>query len=185
MDTSASLLERLQRSPDDDESWRRLDDIYRPLIARWLRADPTLGADIDDLTQEILAVVFRELPRFQRERVGSFREWLRTIAAYRVQGHYRSRRAREHGALTDLADDKSDLARRWDDEHNTHVLRRLLDLLHGEFNATQVQAFRRVFFDEAKPAAVASELGVSIDVVYLAKSRILKWLREVGKGLLD
>ena len=35
MQTSASLLERLRTAPDD-VSWRRLDDLYRPLIRRWL-----------------------------------------------------------------------------------------------------------------------------------------------------
>lgn len=185
MQTSTSLLEHLQQSPHDDAAWRRLDAIYRPLIARMLQSDPTLGADADDLTQDILAVVVRELPGFRRERAGSFRKWLRTIAAYRLQAYYRARRGRRHDPLVDLADDRSELSRVWDAEHNAHVVRRLLDLVTAEFSPVHVQAFRRLVFDAAKPHEVAAELGLTLDAVYLAKSRILRWLREVGKGLLD
>jgi RNA polymerase sigma-70 factor (ECF subfamily) len=87
--------------------------------------------------------------------------------------------------LADLADDRSELARRWDREHNEHVVRRLLEMMADEFNDLHLRAFRRVVLDEARPAAVAEELGVSVNVVLLARSRILQRLREVAKGLLE
>ena len=55
MDTPLSLIERL-RDPTDAASWRRLVDLYSPLIRRWLRR--TLQeADEDDLVQEILGAM--------------------------------------------------------------------------------------------------------------------------------
>ena len=63
MQTSISLLERLRTQPDKT-AWRRLHDLYRPLIRRWLLRDPTLRDETEDLLQEVLAVVVRELPRF-------------------------------------------------------------------------------------------------------------------------
>ena len=63
METSASLLERLRTAPDE-AAWRRLDDLYRPLIRRWLQRDPTLGEEADDITQEVMSVLVRELRRF-------------------------------------------------------------------------------------------------------------------------
>jgi RNA polymerase sigma-70 factor (ECF subfamily) len=192
VETSTSLLDRLRERPDE-EAWRRLDDLYRPLIRRWLLRDPSLGEDAEDLAQEILTVVCRELPGFQRQRAGSFRRWLRTITAYRLKGYYRARQSRRHalgpgaaeGPLLDLADDRSELARRWDEEHNDHVVRRLLEMLAGEFNDTHLRAFRRVVLEEARPAEAAEELGVSVNVVLLARSRILHRLRELGQGLLE
>ena len=62
METSASLLERLRTAPDET-AWRRLDDLYRPLIRRWLRRDPSLGDEAEDITQDVMAVLVRELPR--------------------------------------------------------------------------------------------------------------------------
>jgi len=91
METSPSLLERLwdQR---DEEAWRRLDDLYRPLVLSWLRRDPSLGAETDDLVQEVMSVLVRELPGLHRQRTGSFRRWLREITVHRLQAYYRERR---------------------------------------------------------------------------------------------
>ena len=35
METSASLLDHLTGAPTDDD-WRRLDDLYRPLLRAWV-----------------------------------------------------------------------------------------------------------------------------------------------------
>jgi RNA polymerase sigma factor (sigma-70 family) len=193
METSASLLDRLRSSPNH-ESWKRLDDLYRPLILRWLRRDSSLGEeDANDLVQEILTFVWKELRGFERRRAGSFRAWLRSITALRVKGHYRGKKARplalggneDDGPLAGLADEHSELSRRWDQEHNEHVVSQMLSQVAGEFNETDLRAFRRQVFDQASPEDVAAELGVPVNVVYLAKSRILKRLRKIGEGLLD
>src|SRR5205823_682766 len=78
METSVSLLERLQTQPDE-AAWQRLDRIYRPLIRAWVLRDPALRQDADDLAQEVMSVLVRELPRFRRQLPGSFRAWLRAV----------------------------------------------------------------------------------------------------------
>ena len=103
METSASLLERIRTSPDE-AAWQRLDNLYRPLIRRWLLRDASLGEEVEDVAQEIMSVLIRELPRFQRRRCGSFRHWLRTIAAHRLGAFYRSRQHRPLALGCSLAD---------------------------------------------------------------------------------
>jgi hypothetical protein len=46
----------------DEATWRRLDDLYRPLIGRWLLRDPSLREEADDVIQEVMDVLVRELP---------------------------------------------------------------------------------------------------------------------------
>jgi RNA polymerase sigma-70 factor (ECF subfamily) len=192
METSASLLQRLRDCPDE-ASWQRLDDLYRPLICRWLRRDPTLGDEAEDLAQEILSVLVREVSGFRRQRTGSFRRWLRTITFHRLQWFQRNRRHRpqpvggppEQSPLAQLADPASEMSQIWDREHDEHVIRRLLELLEQEFEADTLAAFRRVVFDEVKPAQVAVEMGKSVNAVLLAKSRVLQRLRQEAEDLLD
>src|SRR5687768_3794012 len=77
--TSTTLLSRLQAC-SDQESWQQWLEVYEPLIRNWLRQFAECGADHEDVVQEVLAVVVRKLPEFQRrDQVGSFRSWLRTI----------------------------------------------------------------------------------------------------------
>jgi RNA polymerase sigma-70 factor (ECF subfamily) len=192
METSASLLERVRAGPDE-AAWQRLDDLYRPLIRRWVLRDPTLGAEAEDLVQEVMVVLVRELPGFERRRTGSFRRWLRTITAYRLAAHYRSRRGRplalgappQECPLAQLADPDSELSRLWDEEHDRHVLRRLLDLIEPLFEPSTLAAFRRVAFDGMAPARAAQELGLTLNAVLLAKSRVLSRLRQEAEGLID
>ena len=57
--------------------------------------------------------------------------------------------------------------------------------VQGDFVATTWQAFRRHVL-ESKPAPrVAEELGLSLNSVLLAKSRVLKRLRRELAGLVD
>jgi RNA polymerase sigma-70 factor (ECF subfamily) len=192
METSVSLLERL-RTTSDEAAWRRLDDIYRPLIRRWLLRYPKLGEDAEDVVQDVMHVLVRELPGFHRQRNGSFRRWLRTITAHRVLAHHRARQSRpqalgmplEECPLAQLSDPNSELSLLWDQEHDRYVLRRLLELIEPLFEATTLAAFRRVVFDEVRPAQVATELGMSVNAVLLAKSRVLSTLRQEAEGLID
>src|SRR5262245_22534696 len=87
--TSASLLERIRASPNAD-SWQHLVAIYDPLVRGWLRRHVLAEHDVDDVTQEVLAVVVRRLPEFRHNgRVGAFRTWLKTITANCLRDHWR------------------------------------------------------------------------------------------------
>ena len=192
-ETSFSLLHRLRTQPDAN-SWRQLVDLYTPLIHGWLRRHSIAAADADDLTQEVMAVVVRELPEFQHnQQRGAFRNWLRTVTIHRLRVLWRSRQHRPIATggsdflkvLDELEDPTSALTQRWDQEHDQHVARRLMELVEPHFEATTWRAFRRVVMDGMKARVVAGELGISVNAVLLAKSRVLSRLRQEMQGLTD
>lgn len=185
--THASLLERL-RSPGDAQAWRRWLDLYTPLIRGWLGRHGLQPADVDDVSQQILAVVVRDLPEFHHNgRPGAFRSWLRALTVNRLREHWRAQRRADGGeALLDqLADPASDLSRQWDRDHDRHVLGRLCDLVAADFHPTTWQAFRLVALDGVAPDQAANQLGVTVNAVFIAKSRVLARLRQEGRELLD
>ena len=192
METSVSLLARLSNLPTDPD-WQRLFDLYQPLLPSWaLRAGAT-DADADDLVQETLTVVVRELATFDRGRAGAFRSWLRAILANRLRDFFRARRARPiaTGAsdfldrLDELEAPDSALSKQWDREHDQHVAARAMKLVQGDFAPATWQAFRRQVLDGAAVAEVAAELSLSLNSVLLAKSRVLKRLRAEVAGFVD
>ena len=134
----------------------------------------------------------REIPRFDRQREGSFRAWLRQVTINRVRNHQRQRQRRPTVELTSsdafidrLAEPNSELAREWDLDHDRHVFQKLQAVVQPGFAATTWNAFRRFALDGLPAAQVAEELGLSVTAVLLAKSRILKRLREEAGELLD
>ena len=187
--TSIRLLERL-RLTSAPADWERLVSIYQPLIRGWLSRHGLCSADADDLTQDVLAVVVQQLPGFDHSsQPGAFRRWLRNVTVNRLRGFWRKRQAEcggDVGELLDqLEDPSSGPSRLWDQEHDRHVMARLLEIIEPEFNATDWRAFRCYVLDGALASAVAAELGVSVNVVLLAKSRILRRLRQEAQGFLD
>jgi len=192
MDTTPqSLLDRLRRDPTDQASWARLHDLYTPLLHRWLqRLRPLPYHDAEDLTQNILTIVVKKLPGFEHnQRDGAFRAWLRQILVKCLQEHFKkgpsvAPRAGEE-SLAILQDPHSDLARMFDEEHQAHVYSRLTQLAKDEFSGQTWDLFDATVLHQEPIADVAKRWKVTENVVYLARSRVLHWLRKEGKCLLD
>jgi RNA polymerase sigma-70 factor (ECF subfamily) len=187
--TPLSLLDRLRDRPEE-AAWRRLVDLYEPLIGRWLAQAGVNGHDAEDLSQDILATLVREVPHFVHNgRPGAFRQWVRTIAENRCLHFWRARRnGPEPESAIDperLVDPQSDPSRFWDAEHDLVIARRLLALIQPEFQATTWRAFHGLVVEGRRPADVATEIGVSVNAVLIAKSRVLRRLREEAAGIIE
>jgi RNA polymerase sigma-70 factor (ECF subfamily) len=192
-ETSLSLLDRAQREADP-EAWDRLVRLYAPLMKRWLLRYQVQDSDVDDLVQDVLAVVLRELPKFQHNRQpGAFRSWLRTILVYRLREFWRKQQRRPIATgdsdflqrLDELADGASTISCLWATEHDEHVMRQLLDLVQPRVAPETWKAFLRQMMEGVPAGVVAQELGISVDSAYAAKSRILRMLRQEALGLID
>jgi RNA polymerase sigma-70 factor (ECF subfamily) len=190
--TSLSLLERARAGAD--RAWDRLVALYQPLIYHWLRRQGLTHHESEELTQEVLLVVHKELGAFAHPGApGAFRGWLRVVTAHRGKAYWKAGKLRPaaaggsdfHAAVEQLEDPHSGLSRVWDREHDEHVLRRLLELLDDEFEPRTLQAFRRQVLDGAGAEEVATELGMSVGAAYVAKSRVLARLRKEAAGLID
>jgi RNA polymerase sigma factor (sigma-70 family) len=192
-ETSATLLKRLNNR-SDSVAWQRLVDLYSPLINAWLRRQGVSAEDADDLSQEVLGIVVREVAQFRHNgRAGAFRTWLRTITTNCLRQFRRSRRSRVQTTspldldtiLHELDDPASGLSRRWDREHDEFVLKRLLDLIEPDFQPATWRAFRRQVIDGERAETVAGELRMTVNAVLIAKSRVLSQLRRNAEGLVD
>ena len=182
--TSISLLERL-RHTNDQAAWQRFVHLYTPLLYYWARRTGLAADETADLVQEVLLVLVQKLPEFAYDPGRSFRGWLRTITLNKWRERCRRLSLPVDAAeLSDVADpgnyDAFDEA-----EYRQHLVKQALQVMQAEFEPTTWLACRE-FVVSGRPAAeVASELGVSVAVVYSAKSRVLRRLREELDGLLD
>ncbi len=192
-ETSFSLLERL-RHESNDTAWQRMVEFYNPLIRGWLRRYSLPEQDVDDLVQDVLAIVVRKLPEFHKQpQIGAFRRWLRSITVNCLREFWRSQRFVAKGTgngdfggvLDQLEDPNSALTKLWDREHDEHVTRRLLEMIRPRFEAKTWQAFQRVALEGAPVDQVATELGLTVNAVFIAKSRVIHLLRQEGQELLS
>jgi RNA polymerase sigma-70 factor (ECF subfamily) len=189
--TSTSLLRRVGDSADA-ESWRAFDALYRPYILNWLRRFGLNAADAEDLAQETMLAVVRHVGDFHYDhRPGTFRKWLRTIAVNTARMYLRSRcgrgRQNAHFAsyLDQIADPRSELAQAWEAEHDRYIAAAVMRQVEPQVQPGTWSVFRQVVCEGRKPSEVAEELHVSLNSVLLAKSRVLRKLRQAADGFLE
>lgn len=185
--TRGSLLERLRAG--DSAGWREFDRLYRPLIETWCRRLQVADQDVADIAQEVMQAVHAGLERFKKERPGDrFRGWLWTITHRRVMDLGRRPRDRpvspveiDQWTTGNLASDPTA-----DESPEINgVYRRALAMIEQEFAPKTWSAFWQVVVDERRPADVAADLQLTVNGVYIARSRVLSRLRHYFAGMLD
>ena len=87
--TRASLLARLRES-EDQAAWREFFDTYWPLLVSVSRRSGLSDADAQDVAQDVLGAVARQMPEFRYDPRGSFKAWLLTLTRRRIIRHWRA-----------------------------------------------------------------------------------------------
>jgi RNA polymerase sigma-70 factor (ECF subfamily) len=182
--TSASLLERL-RQPGEQEAWQRFVHLYTPLLFFWARRSGLAGDEAADLVQDVLVVLVKKLPEFSYDPDRSFRGWLRTIALNKWRERFRQATLpQDEGGLAAVA--APDGSEAFDEvEYRQQLVQQAMQVMQSEFEPTTWKACWEFIVSGRRATEVAAELEVSVDVVYAAKSRVLRRLREELAGLLD
>ena len=181
--TPVSLLERL-RSSKDSSAWHLFASIYTPFLYKQAQHLNLQIADAADLVQEVLLVAFHKLPSFQYDPKGSFRKWLVTIARNKWILNYRRCSPQVGIALPDVPapDEREELEEK---EYRYFLVRQALSNIQSGFPITTWTAFQEYALAGLPAHQVAARLGLTINSVYVAKSRVLKRLRDELAGLLD
>jgi RNA polymerase sigma-70 factor (ECF subfamily) len=185
-DTPASLLDRL-RGPTDQVAWERFTRLYTPLLFHWARRLGLGQDDAADLVQDVLVTLVRELPRFEYDPGRSFRGWLRTVTL----NSWRNNRRRAElvvpaGSPAPEAVAAPDGALEIDEaEYRRYLVGKALGTMRAGFRPTTWKACWEHVVCGRPAADVAAEFGISEGAVYVAKSRVVRRLREELRGLLD
>jgi len=179
-------LKRLH-GPADQAAWDQFVRLYTPLLFYWARKAGLAEADSADLVQDVFCVLVRKMPEFRYDPSKSFRAWMRTVLRNTWINRRRQKIAEPHGDLKEIELHKlsDELVELEEAEYRQQLVARAIELMQKEFEPSTWQACWR-FAVVGQPAGeVARELGMSVNAVYLAKSRVMSRLRRELEGLLD
>lgn len=191
--TSTSLLEGAKTG--DSTAWERMVRLYFPLVYGWCAHRGLRPEDCLDITQEIFVAVSQHVQRFEKTAArGSFRSWLRTITENKLTDYWRRKErssepvggSQAHEVLLKLPcaahEGGSDTI---EQNEKSAVFRAAVEIILNEFEPRTWDAFWRVTAESRPVDVVAVELGMSNNAVYLAKSRVLRRLREILRDSFD
>ncbi len=193
-DTSNTLLARIRSG--ESIAWERLMRLYTPLIRYWCRRWGVDEGNVDDLAQEVWMALGPTLAGYRPGADRSFRGWIRGIAHHKIQDWHRQRARHPATAAggTDAyrnleqirsapeSEDAEDSAER---AEYRKLYSRALKEVRGEFEDRTWKAFLGVTIEAKTAAEVGAELGLTPSAVRMAKSRVLRKLRQQLGELLD
>ena len=183
--TSVSLLERVS-SGTDCNAWRRFVDLYTPLLMGWCQRLGLSEPDAADFVQDVFVILVQHLSEFRYNPNQSFRAWLKTVLLNVWRNHHRKvSRAPALNGNPDLIPDTDPSQFVEEAEHRDYLVRRALAIAESDFEPTTWKACWEFVVNDRPAQEVAAELGISVNAVYLAKSRVLRQLRLELAGLLD
>lgn len=184
--TSLSLLESM-RGGADAQAWQQFFRRYAPMLMAFAKSVGLSDADADDAVQETLVAVhgaFRELEQpFDRTR-GKFKAWLRGVGLHKIRDVQRGRGrrervAQEYAAEAAPADDMPEYERAFELEWERNQLAICLERVAQEVEPSTFQAFELYAVENKRPVQVAELLGLKVNAVYIAKSRVIRRMREM------
>ncbi|MEM6469633.1 MAG: sigma-70 family RNA polymerase sigma factor [Planctomycetota bacterium] len=184
--TRRSLLVRLKDSRDN-EAWSDFIELYAPLVHAYCMKRGMQDADAADAAQEVLSSVSRAIPGFDYDPAkGTFRGWLfqitRNQMAKNFQRQVKVPKATGDTAFHQALEQEADLTDEeevWEREYQQQLFRWAAQKIEPEFKQTTWKAFWMVSVESVPAGRVASELGISVGAVYIAKSRVTSRLRSI------
>ncbi len=169
----------------DQQAWAEFVRRYGPLVYRWCCHLNLQEADAQDVTQTVLTKLVVRLREFSYDPQLSFRAYLKTVTRYTWQDLIEDRRRvpvgggdTSHLELLNNVAARDELERRIEEEYD----RELFDMASVQVKARVEphtwEAFRLTAFDGLPGAEAAKQLGVTVLVVFKARNRVQKMLRD-------
>jgi RNA polymerase sigma factor (sigma-70 family) len=180
-DTVTSLLSRLRHDPKDAAAWARFERLFGPTIYGWCRKWRLQDADARDVTQAVFLKLARALPNFAYDPGRNFRGWLKTVAR-NVRSDYlscRDRAGRGRGG-DDAGQDLDRLPAREPsgDVFDRELLARAGLRVRRRVTGPTWEAFRRTALEGQSGKEASTATGLRVAQVFVARSRVLKLLRQ-------
>lgn len=183
--TRASLLERM-KNWQDETSWQVFFDTYWKLIHGVARKAGLTEAESQDLVQEVMAAVAKDMPSFKYDPAkGSFKSWLLIKTRWKIVEQFRKRgpqakdpaRPGQTDAGTDLVERIPDPASLvpdaiWEDEWKESLFTAALAKVKPKLDPEKAQIFDFYAIKGWKAEKVAETFHVPVEHVHMTKHRV-------------
>jgi RNA polymerase sigma-70 factor, ECF subfamily len=173
----------------DEDAWRTLANRYTPLILRWCARSGIQPAVAADIAQNVLLQLSQSLQSFRPDdKKAAFRRWLRTITRAKIADHLRREATQPTVQAGISPSTKLLMNQNTTDEwppllRSTQAVFRLREVLkqvEAEVEPTTWRAFWMTTVEEYSSPEASLQLGISPNAVRLAKSHVLRRLREAA-----
>lgn len=173
----------LQRACDvrDERAWSEFVQNYRRFILYVLNELGVLRDDLEDVTQQILLALTRDLPSYDHTR-GRFRTWLSTVIRNAAYDYFRKKNCRQKH-LRVLEDEQvttpefhaPEISLLIEKEWSVYIASLAMARVRKVFRGQAIQVFE-LGLDGSSIAQIASQTGLTVSSIYTLRKRVKKRL---------
>ena len=186
--TSLTLLGKI-RDLSDQQAWSEFVRRYAPKIFSWCKRFSLQDQDATDVTQQVLLKLVSAMESFEYDPSrGSFRGWLKTVTSNAVRDFCRKRSSTNEftgqGAekwLEQMVDESSvdALAEQIEAGYREELLAEAESRAQLRVNPKTWEIYCLISKEGYSAGEAAKKLGIKVADTYVAKSRVVKMLREI------
>ncbi len=177
--TNLSLLLRLRNNDHDPHAWQDFVERYGRRIYEWCLNRRLQPADAEDVTQNVLVKLAKQLGSFDYQARLTFRGWLRRITENAVTDFFRECKRREfalegnrYSSLLDDAAAPVDLATRISNEFDLEVFEIAKLNVRSRIEARRWEAWELTAVHQWEGADVAEKLEMRLPTVYSSRYQV-------------
>jgi RNA polymerase sigma factor (sigma-70 family) len=174
--TFAEMITRLHEGQSD--SWAALLEQLAPRLVGFFERDGIDHHLAEDMTQDVLATVFRKLDELRDPR--GFASWVRTIARNRMRSRLRRIRFTEVLDEDEFVESKDGLSRLYDED-----LRRLVCEEVRRFGPSARRMLELKLLEDRSPDEIIGIMGISRDHFRRRFHVAIKALRQRVKSRMN
>ena len=185
-DTPASLLLRV-RDHSDETAWEEFVQIYSPIVYEFIRRRSIQASDAADITQEVLLRLARCIKDFQYDSTrGLFRDFVARIVINEIRRQIHKDGRRPHSSdLLDHQVEETQTHSEWNEHFQQAIFQTAMQRCQPHYSDQTWELFQRSWVSDEPIESVIKNTGCSREQVYVARSRVLKRLRQEVSVLAD
>jgi RNA polymerase sigma-70 factor (ECF subfamily) len=179
------MLAKLRQDPTDQAAWSEFVRCYGPWIYRWCRQWRLPEADAQDVTQNVLLVLAKQMRTFDYDPALSFRGWLKTVTHHAwnryVANRGRPGRGSGDSAVLELLQNVAagdDLAKQLQDGFDREFLQEAMVRVQKRVAPHTWDAFRLTALEGLSGAEAAAQLDVKVATIFVYRGRVQRMLQE-------
>lgn len=186
LETNYSLIHRAHNL-SDDKAWKELVEHYRRFILYILRKLNMPQNDLEDVTQQVLIRLSRELPKFDKEQA-TFRTWLSRMITNIAISHFRRPKRQQVGVeYLDTSDGDGHIAEIEsiiENEWSTYIETQAIDRVRAVFKGKAILVFE-LDLKGSSTEEIVMQTQLSVSSVYTLRKRVKKRLYTEIRSLID
>lgn len=187
--TSTTLLDLCRKN--DPDAWARFLKLYKKLILFWIKEYNVPHVDSDDVLQDVMVTLSKQIVKFKKGANGKFRNWLRTIVCSRSMDYHNknkvNRRKVPLSTVSKIPDPKfsaDNITTDQEKKERAILGRQILTMLKDICSPAHLKAFELVTVKGLTAVDAADQLNMTPENVRQINCRIRKMIRDEFGDLL-